>query len=122
MINGPPSCSCRILVDSLEVMADIGALASESGVPQPLVLHIALDVVPPGGDALTQTIDYGDVRRSALDLAAERTVLIETFARRLAERCLAHDAVLAAEVRIAKPLALPDCLAGACVTLTKPRG
>lgn len=110
------SASCQVLVTDLEVMADIGALDSEKGIPQPLRIHVAVSVVPPARDELAQTFDYTLIRAIALELAAERTVLVESFALKLAHRCLAHDTVLEAEVRIGKPCAIPGALAGTRVT------
>ena len=113
------SASCQVQLTELEVMADIGALDSEKGVPQPLRIDVAVSVVPPARDELAQTFDYSLIRDFALELAGERTVLVESFALKLAHRCLAHDTVLKAEVRIGKPCAIPGALAGTCVTASK---
>lgn len=111
--------ACRVLLGQIEVMADIGALAVELGVPQPLVINVALDVVAPSHDRLHETFDYTHIRDFAEELAADRIVLIETFARRLAEMCLAFDVVQGAEVRIDKPQAVPGCMAGTVVRIEK---
>lgn len=111
--------TCRVLLSQIKVMADIGALAIELGVPQPLIINVALDVAAPPHDRLTDTFDYTNIRDFAEELAAERIVLIETFARRLAEMCLAFEGVHAAEVRIDKPQAVPGCLAGTMVRIEK---
>lgn len=111
--------SCRVLLNEIEVMADIGALAVELGVPQPLKINVALEVVAPDIDHLSQTFDYSQIREYALELASKRIVLIEIFAQKLARRCLAADVVLEAEVWIAKPKAVPGCMAGTYVKLTK---
>lgn len=113
------SASCQVRVSDIEVMADIGAYESEKGVPQPLLIDVTVSVVPPTKDELSQTFDYTHVRACALELARERISLIETFALRLAQKCLAHDVVLRAEVRIGKPHAVPGCLASTSVTLSK---
>lgn len=112
--------ACEVLLDDLTVMADIGALAAEQGVRQPLRIHVALSVVPPLDDDLAQTYDYVAIKRHARELAGQRISLIETFARRLALACLASDLVLAAEVRIEKPLAVPGSMAGTRLRLRKP--
>lgn len=111
--------SCQVLLDDIEVMADIGALASERGVPQPLRIHVAASIVPPTRDDIAETFDYCRIRAFALELAAHRIVLIETFAQRLARMCLAHELVLDVEVRIEKPRAIPGCRAGTRVRLVK---
>lgn len=103
----------------IEVMADIGALAAEVGIPQPLKIDVSVTVVPPMADELSQAFDYCNIRRFALELASERIALIETFAYRLALMCLEHDAVLDAEVRILKPRAVPGCLAATRVKVDR---
>lgn len=113
------SASCEVRLSDIEVMADIGALESEKGILQPLLIDVTVSVAPPSADELSQTFDYTHIRGFALRLAAERTVLIETFALKLARMCLAFEQVLKAEVRIGKPRAVPGCLAGTCVTLSK---
>jgi dihydroneopterin aldolase len=111
--------SCRVLLNNIEVMADIGALAKELGVPQPLKIDVALEVVTPQIDHLSQTFDYSQIRDFAVELANQRIVLIEVFAQKLARRCLASDVVHQAEVWIAKPKAVPGCMAGTHVKLIK---
>jgi 7,8-dihydroneopterin aldolase/epimerase/oxygenase len=115
------SATCRVCLSDIEVMADIGVYEEEKGVPQPLLIDVAVHVVPPSTDELSQTFDYTWVRAGALELAAQRIMLIETFAIRLAQMCLTHDAVLQAEVRVSKPRAVPGCLASTCVTLSRPQ-
>jgi len=113
------SASCEVLLTRIEVMADIGVLASEAGVAQPLQIEVAAAIVPPTEDELSQTLDYSLILEYARKIAAERTCLIETFARRLAGYCLAHDCVLSVDVRIDKPQAVPGCLAGTRVRMSK---
>jgi dihydroneopterin aldolase len=48
--------------------------------------------------------------------------LVETFAHRLAERCLADPRVSRARVRVEKPLALAPDAVGAGVEITLARG
>lgn len=119
--EAPVSCAieCQVLLSDIEVMADIGAYSAEHGVPQPLRIHVELSIVPPVDDALAQTFDYALIRAHALELAARRTSLIETFARDLAHKCLACDLVMEAVVRIEKPRAVPGCLAGTRVRLRR---
>lgn len=112
------SASCQVRLNNIEVMADIGVYEAEIGVPQPLRIDVAVDIVPPSKDELSQTFDYTYVQACALELSAQRIMLIETFAMRLAQKCLAHDAVFKAEVRVGKPHAVPGCLASTCVTLS----
>ncbi|MDR5783845.1 dihydroneopterin aldolase [Caballeronia sp. LZ065] len=111
--------SCQVRLNDMEVMADIGVYESEQGMPQPLLIDVAVTVLPPSRDDLSHTFDYTRVRAYALELAGQRIALIETFALRLARLCLAEHGVLQAEVRIGKPRAVPGCLASTCVTLRK---
>ena len=111
--------SCQVLLDQIEVLADIGAFASEFGVPQPLIIHVAADVIAPSRDELSRAFDYNRIHAFAHELARQRITLIETFAQRLARKCLGFDTVLAVEVRIEKPRAIPGCIAGTRVRLNK---
>lgn len=107
------------MLNEIEVMADIGAYAAEQGVLQPLRIGVALSIIPPASDDLTQTFDYALLIAYARELAAQRISLIETFALRLAEMCLASAIVMEAVVRVDKPLAVPGCLAGTRIKLRK---
>jgi 7,8-dihydroneopterin aldolase/epimerase/oxygenase len=111
--------TCRVILDGIEVMATIGTRRDEREVAQPLRLSVLLDIIPPDVDALESTFDYSIIREFAQELATVEIVLIETFALRLAQKCLAHRNVLSAEVRIEKPKAVPGCIAGTLVSVTK---
>ena len=110
----------EVTVSGLTVAADIGVYAHEHGRAQPLVVDIALTIDPPMHDELPQTVDYQRVAEDAHALARGRTALIETYAMRLAERCLAYPGVRSAEVRVSKAGALRGGLAGTRVTLARP--
>lgn len=110
---------CGVMLEQIEVMADIGILAAEQGTFQPLVIHVSLAIDPPGEDALERTYDYRAIHRAAHQLAAQRIALIEIFARRLAELCLADPLVRGAEVVVDKPRAVPGALARTRVRLTR---
>ena len=111
--------ACEVMLEGLEVQADIGAYAREFGVPQPLRIDVAVTIVMPRADDLAATLDYDTIRGFALDLAARRIALIETFAARLGRQCLAHPGALSVDVRIGKPAAVPGCLAGTRVRLSR---
>lgn len=113
------SLSTEISVVGLEVMADIGIYDHEVGAPQPLRLNVRLQVAAVEHDQIDEAFDYAKVVTIAQRLATERTALIETFARRMATACLCSPMVLAADVEIEKPRALPGCLAGARVKLQR---
>jgi dihydroneopterin aldolase len=110
---------CEVILDGIEVQAHIGAYAREVGKPQPLVVDVTITIMPPSGDGLAATFDYAQIRGFALELAGEHIVLIETFAERLARRCLAHPAALAVDIRVTKPSAVPGCMARVRTRLAK---
>lgn len=109
----------EVTISDLQVAADIGVYAHEHGRAQPLVVDIILKIDAPARDALNDTIDYQSVADDAHALALERTALIETYAMRLAERCIAYPGVQAADVRVSKPGALRGGLAGARASLAR---
>jgi len=109
----------HVTISGLQVAADIGVYAHEHGRAQPLVVDIILAIDAPTRDALQETIDYQRVADDAHTLALRRTALIETYAMRLAERCIAHSRVQRVEVRVSKPGALRGGLAGARVSLAR---
>lgn len=108
-----------VTVSALQVAADIGVYAHEHGNPQPLVVDVKIRVNPPAGDRLEDSLDYQAVANAAHALARERTQMIETYARRLAEACLAHPGAIWAEVRVSKAGALRAGLAGTRVKLSR---
>lgn len=109
----------EVLISDLQVAADIGVYAHEHGRAQPLVVDIILKIDVPARDMLHDTIDYQSVADDAHALALERTALIETYAMRLAERCIAYPGVRGADVRVSKPGALRGGLAGARASLAR---
>ena len=99
--------SSKIMLDSLEVMADIGFHDYEIGTPQRLLVTIELWFDPsaaPVSDDPGETFDYDFLRREVLRLAAERRYnLQETLARRIYGRLAALAGVKALKVATAKP-------------------
>ena len=106
-----------ICVRDVRVEADIGVNADEIGRRQPLVIHAELRLRSAALDDLAATFDYCELLRHAEALAGERIGLIETYARRLAGRCLDHPAVVRAEICVDKPAALANGIAGVRVVL-----
>lgn len=109
----------EVSVSALQVAADIGVYAHEQGNPQPLVIDVRVQLIPPAEDRLEASLDYQRIADAAHRLGRERIQLIETYARRLAETCLEHPGALSAEVRVGKAGALRAGLAGTRVTLTR---
>ena len=107
----------EIYVDDIRVAANIGVNAHEIGRRQTLIVAVRLEIAPFDSDHLTDTIDYNHVVQHALALGETHIALVETFARRLAECCLEHGAVLCADVRITKPAALTNGTASTRIVL-----
>jgi len=103
----------RIFVTGLKVQAQIGVYRHEIGRVQPLIVDVELDVPTTASDRLADTVNYETILRAAQAIAAGGHIdLVETFAHRLADRCLEDARVTRARVRIEKPLALaPDAVA-----------
>ena len=103
----------KVFVTGLQVQAQIGVYRHEIGRVQPLIVDVELDVPTNASDRLAETVNYETILQAAQALAAEGHIhLVETFAHRLADRCLADGRVIRARVRIEKPLALaPDAVA-----------
>jgi dihydroneopterin aldolase len=111
--NDPGPCS-RVFLRALTLDAHIGYYAEEKGVRQPLIVDVelTLDVARFREEDIHGTVDYTKVAKEARDLANTHTDLIETFAERLAERCLVYPLVSAVRIHIEKPRAVPGAMAG----------
>ena len=97
----------KIVLDRLEVMADIGFHEFEIGSPQRLLVtvEIWLDAMePPAGDDPAGACDYDLVRDEVIRLAsARRYNLQETLARSIYDRVAALAGVGALRVATSKP-------------------
>ncbi|WP_050900894.1 dihydroneopterin aldolase [Oceanicola sp. S124] len=113
------SLRTRVFVEGLEVQALIGVLGHEQGQTQPLILDVELDVTSPRSDDLSQALDYRAIAEIAQELAARQTGLVEIFAQRLAARLMGSALVHSARVRLRKPDALEQGIAGTEVTLSR---
>jgi dihydroneopterin aldolase len=104
--------SSRVLLDSLEVQADIGFHDYEIGHPQRLMVTVEIwldDVAPPGGDDPSAAWDYDYLRTEVQALAAARRYnLQETLAHAIYQRVAALRGVKALRVATAKPDIYPD--------------
>ncbi|RAK64207.1 dihydroneopterin aldolase [Phenylobacterium kunshanense] len=103
----------KVFVTGVKVQAEIGVYRHEIGRVQPLIVDVELDVPTDASDRLTDTVNYETIVEAAQAVAGAGHIhLVETFAHRLAERCLADPRVSRARVRVEKPLALaPDAVA-----------
>lgn len=112
----------KVFVRGLKVEAEVGVYAHERGKTQPLVVDVELDVTTIHAERLSQTVNYETIADAARDLAAEGHIeLVETFAERLAERCLIDPRVTRVRVRVEKPLALAPRAEAAGVEITAVR-
>jgi dihydroneopterin aldolase len=113
----------KVFVTGVKVQAEIGVYRHEIGRLQPLIVDVEVDVPTDGSDRLSDTINYETILRAAQAVAAEgHMALVETFAHRLAQRCLADPRISRARVRVEKPLALAPDAVGAGVEITLARG
>ncbi len=113
----------RVFVRGLRLDAEIGVHAHEHGRTQPVTVD--MEVEAPGAataERLGETLDYNALVEAARAVAAGgHLLLVETFAARLLEACLALPEVARARVRVEKPEAVPGA-AAAGVELVGERG
>ncbi len=106
--------SARIILDSLEVSADIGFHEFEIGTPQRLLVTVEVwlnDCAPPLGDDPERAWDYDFLRCEIETLAsARRYNLQETLAHAIFGRFAAFHGVRALRVRTSKPDVYPEAL------------
>jgi dihydroneopterin aldolase len=109
----------KVFVTGLTVQAEIGVYKHEIGRVQPLVVDVELDVPTAGAERLSDTLNYETILEAAQSVAAQGHIaLVETYAERLAQACLADPRVSRARVRVEKPLALAPHAVGAGVEIT----
>ena len=97
----------RILLDSLEVMTDIGFHEFEIGVPQRLLITVELwleDLDPPNDDDHQSAWNYDYLRTEVTWIATERRYnLQETLVHAIFQRVAAYRGVKALRVKSVKP-------------------
>ncbi|HVL29197.1 MAG TPA: dihydroneopterin aldolase [Sphingomicrobium sp.] len=99
--------SSRILLEALELQADIGFHEFEVGTPQRLLVTVEIwleDVSPPADDDPAGAWDYDLLRSEIIRIAGERRYnLQETLVHAIFERLAAMRGVAALRVKSAKP-------------------
>lgn len=104
--------SSRILLESLELQADIGFHEFEVGKPQRLLLTVEIwldDLSAPADDDPAEAWDYDLLRSEIIRIAGERRYnLQETLVRAIFQRLAALRGVGALRVKSAKPDIYPD--------------
>ena len=102
----------RILLDSLEVMTDIGFHEFEVGKPQRLHITVEIwleDLDPPSDDDHVQAWNYDYLRSEVVRIAQERRYnLQETLVQAIFQRVAAYRGVAALRVKSVKPDVYPD--------------
>ena len=113
MADGLRTVMTKVFVSGLKVQAEIGVYRHEIGRVQPLLVDVELDVPTAGAGRLSDTLNYETILAAAREIAAGGHIeLVETFAERLGQACLADPRVTRARIRVEKPLALaPDAVA-----------
>ena len=104
--------SARILLEALEVRADIGFHDFEVGAPQRLLVSVEIwleDVSLPAGDDPARAWNYDFLRQQVEEIASERRYnLQETLAHAIFDRIAAFRGLKALRVRTSKPDVYPD--------------
>ena len=102
----------RILLDSLEVKADIGFHDFEIGSPQRLLITVELwleDFKAPAEDEAVFAWNYDFLKQEVVRIAQERRYnLQETLVHALFERIAAYRGVKAIRIKSMKPDVYPD--------------
>jgi dihydroneopterin aldolase len=97
----------RILLDSLEVMTDIGFHEFEIGVPQRLLITVELwleELNPPDDDNVEAAWNYDYLRTEIIRLASGRRYnLQETLVHAIFQRVAAYRGVKGLRVKSLKP-------------------
>jgi dihydroneopterin aldolase len=103
----------KVFVRGLTVAAEIGLHAHERGHSQPLIIDVELELdldretASEGWQTMDATVNYEQIAKHARAIAGAGHIgLVETYAWRLAEACLAEPGVTIARVKVAKLLAL----------------
>ena len=104
--------SARILLEALDVQADIGFHEFEVGTPQRLLVTVEIwleDVSPPRDDDPALAWNYDFLRKKVQEIAsARRYNLQETLAHAIFERVGAIRGVAAVRLRLSKPDVYPE--------------
>ncbi len=102
----------RILIDAIEVMADIGFHDFEIGVPQRLLISVELWLdppLPPADDDPARAWDYDVVVQAVRSLATSRRYnLQETLAHAIFARIASLHGISNLKVSTTKPDVYPD--------------
>ena len=108
--------AATVFVRGLVLEAEIGVNANEQGQPQPLVVDIEAELTGEPWRGFSETVNYERLAGHARTIAAGGHIgLVETFAWRVAQACLAEPHVRRVTVRVEKPKALVPAMAGVVI-------
>ncbi len=108
--------AATVFVQGLVLEAEIGVNADEQGQPQPLVVDIEAELTGEPWRGFSETVNYERLAGHARTIAAGGHIgLVETFAWRVAQACLAEPHVRRVTVRVEKPKALVPAMAGVVI-------
>ena len=104
--------SARIVLEALQVKADIGFHEFEIGAPQRLVVTVEIwleDLAPPPDEDPAAAWNYDFLRSEVEEIAAARRYnLQETLAHAIFDRIAAFRGITALRVRLSKPDVYPE--------------
>lgn len=105
----------KIFVRGLHIDARIGVYDHELGRTQPLTVDVELSLDCGEINRLSDTVNYETIAAAARANADLGHVgLVEEYAERLAQDCLADPRVSAVRVVVEKPQAIPGARAAGC--------
>jgi dihydroneopterin aldolase len=116
----------RVLLRGLRGYGRHGVMESERRMGQTFLVDVTmeLDTRPAAlSDTVNDTVDYGDVARSVLQIVeGEPVALLERLAQLICDAVLVHESVTAVEVTVHKPSApVPAPFDDIAVTIRRTR-
>ena len=97
----------RIRLDGIRFRSKHGASASERRLPQDFVAHVELSLPPsklPSGDDRREVVDYDRIASVIVEEGTARSCrLLETLARKIANRLFAECPATAVRIVVTKP-------------------
>lgn len=113
----------QVFINGLTLEAIIGVYDWERIAPQRLILDLEMgwDIrAAAAADDLTRTLDYAQISQRIAEFArASQFQLVETFADRLAALIMQEFSVPWLRLRLTKPGAVPEALAGVGVLIER---
>jgi dihydroneopterin aldolase len=107
-------CNQSLTLTGLRFDANLGILAHEKAMPQPIQVDAELNLgtqpLLPSDDDINHVLDYRKVRQIVIDECTERHInLLESLIGKLAHRLMQLPGVLGVRVKITKLEIFDDC-------------